>query len=113
MKGMVQLLRRLSAKWFSRRFARLRADMALAEVRDLVGKPNEVEQAMVPSGSVVGLQDGFVHKIPAGDPYLQWMFRRGDRTFVVFFAQVGVDHAWKLSWKISYPSVVDGMADSR
>jgi hypothetical protein len=83
--------------------------MVPLEVQGTVGKPNTVEEATIPSGSAVGLQDCFVYKMAPADPYLEWLFRRGDRHFLVFFAHDNIADEWKLSWKVSYPSVVDDL----
>lgn len=102
------LRRRLAAAWFRRRFVRLRPGVSSADVQARFGDASEVEQGHVPEDSTVGLQNVFAYKIPPGAPYLIWRYLRGDRTFMVFFAHGdGVD-AWRLSFRTSYPSSIDG-----
>jgi len=103
------IFRRLAAHWFDRSFRRLHSGMTPSEVRAALGNPSKAEQEAIPSGSVFGLQDCFAHKMAPGDPCLQWLFRKGDRHFIVFFAQGNMADEWKLTWKVSYPSVVDDL----
>jgi hypothetical protein len=103
----MMLFRRLAVFLFNRRVARLRSGMAPVEIRRALGDPDDVEEATVPAGSGVGLQDCFAIKLAPGDRYLQWRYRRGDQHYYLWFAQDERAGDWRLSSKADWPAIVD------
>jgi len=82
--------------------------MRPADIEERFGQASEIEEGQVPEGSVVGLQEAFAYKLPSGAPYLLWRYLRGNRTFIVVFAHAGDVSEWRLSFRVGYPSAIDG-----
>ncbi len=97
----------LATLWFNHRVAKVTKGMTPAQVQSILGEPTESESGTIPSGSAGGLQEGFHYKLFPGDPYLQWLYRRGKQSYYLWFAQEVATGEWRLSFNTSWTSIVD------
>lgn len=89
-------------------FQRLSDGMTEEQVETLVGKPDTVEDTIVPVGSGWGMQDSLVFPIRGGESVLQWTYLGDDKDHCVWFAKL--EDGWRLTLRASLPF---GMASDR
>jgi len=83
-------------------FKAVGAGQTCAEVRHLLGEPSLAEDLTIPDGSVWGLQDCLVYKLPAGAPVRQWIYESDGTDHFVWFASVRGE--WRVTFRVSMPT---------
>ena len=87
---------------FDKKFERIKNGWSSNRVLQLLGYPSESEDTQIPAGSAWGEQSALKHRIHAGEPVRQWIFKEDASYHYIWFAKVGDDEQdpWEVTLKV-------------
>ena len=90
-------------------FPKIETGASRAEVTACLGKPAEVREYDLPTGSFFGPSEGLASTLKPGTPVEEWLYYADDQTYYLWFASA-VDETkqnWRLVDKAIYPTGAD------
>lgn len=85
----------------------IKAGTAMDRVREKLGEPDKKREGETPIRPLppVGSPEGVLGTLPPDTPYRQWIYRRGDSNFHVFFTQTRTEpRKWEVIAVRSVPA---------
>lgn len=95
----------ISLQTFAEDFSAVKTGMSRAEVRSIMGKPDQISVTMLPLSHFSGPQEPLLHFLQPGDVYEEWRYISDSKIYLVWFASKKITprNSWKVISTTSYP----------
>ena len=88
----------ISCQTFAQDFSAVATGMNRAEVKNIMGKPDEISVTMLPLSKFTGPQEPLLHRLQPGDAYEEWRYITDSKIYLVWFASPEIKP--RNSWKV-------------
>lgn len=96
----------IAIETFAQDFSAVKTGMSRVEVRNIMGKPDEISVTMLPLSPFSGPQETLLQYIQPGDAFEEWRYISGAKIYLVWFASTEIKprNSWTVLSKASYPA---------
>lgn len=96
----------VSSQTFAQDFLAVKAGMSRTEVRNIMGKPDEISVTMLPLSPFTGPQEPLLHYLQPGDAYEEWRYITDSKIYLIWFASTRIKprNDWTVISTTSYPA---------
>jgi hypothetical protein len=94
-----------SAQILAQNFSGVKSGMSRAQVKSLLGAPEDSTVAVLPKPSFFGPLESLVNFLKPGAHFEEWQYTDGDTIYLIWFgsAEEEPQESWKVITKLSYP----------
>lgn len=90
---------------FAQDFSAVKTGMSRIEVRNIMGKPDQISVSMLPLSPFSGPQEALLQYIQPGDAFEEWRYITDSKIYLVWFASTEIKprNSWTVLSKTGYP----------